>query len=362
MTLIPFTAFKMRRRYQITLIVLVVIAIGLVAGRIYLPFWVTDHVNRQIAQLEGYEGAIEGVGISLWRGAYQIHGLDIYKRGGLKEPFVAAELVDFSVAWRALLRGHIVSEVDIYDINMNFAKSQSGQGGGFGAFVTSLAPFDINRLEVHSGRVAYLDYSASPDVNLFITDINGTITNLRNVEDKAGQLPSQMNVTGTSIGQGRLNIAGDVNILRDVPDFDVEVKLENAQLPAFNAYTREAAAIDFDRGSASFYSELAAADGHLTGYVTFIADEVRMINLSRQDSVLNAVWESLAASFMTIFKNHGKDQFALRVPIEGKIDNPQQGTWAAFLSIFSNAFGNAFPRNTDGNINFTDALEKSQRE
>lgn len=337
-----------------------VLVVALIAGRIYLPFWVTDYVNRQIDQLEGYRGSIDGVGISLWRGAYQIHGLNIHKRDGLKEPFVAAELVDFSIQWKALLNGHIVSEVDIYDINLNFAKSQSGAGGGFGTFLTSLTPFDINRLDVHSGRVAYLDYSASPDVNIFIDDINGSVTNLRNVEDKNVALPSELAVTGKSIGGGKLNLAGNVNILRDVPDFDVEVKLEDTQLAAFNDYTRAAAAIDFDQGRAGFYSELAAANGNLAGYVKFIADDVRMINLRTQDSILNALWESVAASFMAIFKNHSEDQFALRLPITGRIDNPERGVWSAFLSIFSNAFGGAFPRDTDGNINFKDALEKNR--
>lgn len=339
-------------------IALALLIIVLIAGRIYLPFWVTGYVNKQISQLDGYSGSIDGVGISLWRGAYQIYGLDIYKRNGLKEPFVAANMVDLSVEWKALLHGRIVAEIDIHGITMNFAKSQSGKGGGFGDFINALTPFDINKLDVYGGRVAYLDYSASPDVNIYIDDIQGHVTNLRNVEDKNVRLPSDLVISGTSIGSGKLKINGRGNILRDVPDFDVDVKLENAQLPAFNDYTREAAAIDFDKGRASFYAELAAADGQLAGYVKFIADDVRMINLSTQDNIFNAMWESVAATFMAIFKNHAEDQFALRLPIEGRLENPEQGVWSAFMSVFRNAFGRAFPRDTDGNINFKDALQK----
>lgn len=337
----------------VVLAVLLVLGIG---GRLYLPYWVTDYVNRQIAALDGYRGSIDSVGISLWRGAYQIYGLDIHKRDGLKASFVAADKIDLSVEWGALMRGHIAAEADITNIALNFAKSQSGEGGGFGAFINALTPFDINRLTVSGGRVAYLDYNASPDVNLYIDNIEGTVTNLRNVEEKGVALPSDLTIRGTSVGEGAFALNGKANILRDVPDFDVEVKLENANLAAFNAYTRAAAAIDFDRGNASFYAELAAADNRVTGYVKFIADNVRMINLREQDGVFNAMWESLAATFMTLFKNQAEDQFALRVPIEGRLDNPERGLWPAFLSIFSNAFGGAFPRGTDGNINFNDAL------
>lgn len=353
---------KHRHLTRNAFIALALLAAVLIGARLYLPFWVTDYVNKQIAQLDGYRGSIDGVGISLWRGAYQIYGLDIHKRDGLKEPFVAAKLVDFSIEWKALWHGSIVSEIDIHDITLNFAKSQSGKGGGFADFITSLTPFDINRLEVSGGRVAYLDYSASPDVNLYIDDVSLLVTNLRNIEDKNERLPSTLEVSGTSIGDGALKISGKGNILRDVPDFDVDVRLEKAQLPAFNDYTREAAAIDFDKGNASFYSELAAANGQLVGYIKFIADDVTMINLSRQDNIFNAMWESLAATFMTLFKNHSEDQFALRLPIEGRIDNPQSGVWSAFASIFSNAFAGAFPRDTDGNIDFKDALTKGLEE
>lgn len=358
----PQTRKKRGHLSRNTIAALLIVAAVLLAGRIYLPFWVTDYVNRQIAQLDGYRGKIDGVGISLWRGAYQIYGLDIHKRDGLKEPFVAAKLIDLSVEWKALLHGRIVAEIDIHDIALNFAKGQSGKGGGFGDFINSLTPFDINRLEVTGGRVAYLDYTASPDVNLYIQDVSMLVTNLRNIEDRNERLPSRLEVSGTSIGDGKLKITGKGNILRDVPDFDIDARLEKAQLPAFNDYTRAAAAIDFDKGNASFYSELAAADGRLTGYVKFIADDVTMINLRTQDNIFNAMWESLAATFMAIFKNHSEDQFALRLPIEGRIDNPQGSAWSAFFSVFSNAFGTAFPRDTDGNINFRDALNKGIEE
>ena len=55
-------------------------------------------------------------------------------------------------------------------------------------------------------------------------------------------------------------------------------------------------------------------------------------------------------------KNQPKDQFALRIPIDGDLKNPKEDAFSAFLSIFSNAFGKAFTRNTDGNVNFSDAL------
>src|SRR5690606_7436082 len=95
------------------LVLLAAVALLLVAGRIYLPYWVEDYVNGKIDALEGYGGAVEDIDIQLFRGAYQIHGLNIHKeKGGLQEPFVAARTIDLSVEWRALLAGAVVAEID----------------------------------------------------------------------------------------------------------------------------------------------------------------------------------------------------------------------------------------------------------
>lgn len=342
----------------ISLVSIVLLAVALIGARIYLPYWVTDYVNARIAELDGYGGSIDDVDIHLWRGAYTIHGLDIYKtKGGLKEPFVAADSIDLSIEWHALFKGSIVAEVDINGINFNVAKSQTGAGAGWSKLVDALSPVDINRLNVNSGRVAYLDKAAKPPINLYIEGINAQVTNLRNVDDKTDRLPSDLTVSGTSIGKGKLSITGHTNILKPTPDFDIDLKLENAALVAFNDFTRNAAAIDFTGGNLSVYSELAAANGHVSGYVKPIARQVSLIDM-KQDSVLNAIWEGIVAFFMHVFKNHPKDQFALNIPISGNLNHPEQDSWAGFWSIFRNAFGEAFKRNTDGTISLKNALQE----
>ncbi len=42
----------------VALSLIAIIAVLLVAGRLYLPYWVTDYLNTQIAALDGYGGSI----------------------------------------------------------------------------------------------------------------------------------------------------------------------------------------------------------------------------------------------------------------------------------------------------------------
>lgn len=357
---------KMRHKKKFAAgIALCVLAVALLAVRVYMPFWVTDYVNRQINALDGYGGQVQDIDIHLWRGAYQINGLNIYKsNGGLKEPFVAADTIDLSVEWRALIFDWaLVAETDIYGADITFAKSQTGEGANWENFIDSLFPFDINRVEVHSGKVAYKDYSAKPAINLFIADITARATNIRNTEDREVALPSDIAVTGRSIGGGDLKLTGKMNALRNTPDFDLDMGLSDAQLTAFNEYAQEYASIDFQSGTIGIYSELAAAKGRLSGYIKPVATDISLLDIPDQDSnPFHIIWESLASVVLEIFENQSEDQFAMRIPIEGSLDNPERDLWPAILSIFQNAFNQAFTKNSDGTIDFRDALKNLRDE
>lgn len=333
----------------------ILLALLLIGGRLYLPTWLTGYVNRQINALDGYGGSVKDIDVALWRGNYQINGIDIYKsKGGLKKPFFTANTVDLSLEWRALLHGAVVAKIDVNQATMNFSKSQTGEGANWPKLVDALSPFDIDRLDIHNSKVAYIDYSASPDVNIYIHQIEAQVENLRQVTNKNNRLPSPVHITGVSVGGGKLLVNGKMNILKDIPDFDIDAKLENSSLPAFNDYAHAFAGVDFKKGTIGIYSEMAAANGKVIGYVKFIATDISVDFVS--SNPFNAIWKSLVSGFMQIFKNHPRDQFAMRIPIEGDLNNPERDGWAGFVSIFKNTFIRAYTKDTDGNISFNKAL------
>jgi hypothetical protein len=77
-----------------------------------------------------------------------------------------------------------------------------------------------------------------------------------------------------------------------------------------------------------------------------------MVSLEKDGNPLSVLWQSVVSVFAEIFKNHGKDQLATRIPIEGDIDNPETDTWSAVVGIFRNTF-NAFIKDTDDTVNYS---------
>ena len=72
----------------------VVLAIVLVV-HFMLAIWVRDYVNRKLSEIPGYRGHVAAVTLHLWRGAYEIHKIEIKKTSGdVPVPFFSAPLVD----------------------------------------------------------------------------------------------------------------------------------------------------------------------------------------------------------------------------------------------------------------------------
>ena len=346
------------KRVKIFLSVVIVLALSLLGARLYLPYWLKDYVNAEITKLDGYSGSVSDIDVHLIRGAYQIHNLDIRKAGsGIPIPFVAVETIDLSVQWRALFEGAIVAEIDLYNADLNFAIGSNGQtqgtkDAGWARLVDALSPLEINRFTVNGGKLAFRDFSTTSKVDLFIQDIALRVDNLKAVYDKNIALPSPVKLTGTSIGGGRVEADGRMNILKDIPDFDYDIKLEGAKLTSMNGFARSRAGVDFEGGNLSIYIEAAAKDGKITGYVKPVARDVEMVSIENDGDPISIVWQSIVSVFAEIFENQSEDQLATRIEIVGDLNNPDTDTWSAIVGIFKNTF-NAYIRDTDNYIDFS---------
>jgi hypothetical protein len=133
-----------------------------------LPFIVTRYVNKVLGELPGYDGSISGVGIYLFRGAYSINDLKIFKiEGNDTVPFIDFPVTDLSVEWRALLQGAIVGEVVIKKPELNFiggdgdsikstSHNQTGVEVDWVEFIKKLISLKINRMEIVQGLFSFM--------------------------------------------------------------------------------------------------------------------------------------------------------------------------------------------------------------
>jgi hypothetical protein len=361
--------WKMNRTWRVVLIVLVL----LVAFRLSLPYFVTRYVNKVLNELEGYRGSVHDVDIHLYRGAYQIDSLKVFKIQGNKEiPFINIPLTDLSIEWQALMKGSLVGEITFEKPVINFigekkeaekkdndeqpAEEQTGKEVDWTEPIRKLMPFDINRLTVNDGTIAFYDLSTEPKVDLFLHNLQLEALNLNNASDNPEDLPSRVYLQALSIGNGQLNLAMKINVLKEIPDLDMDVRFENVDMKALNDFFQAYARVDVQDGIFNLYSEVAVSEGIITGYVKPLFNGLKVADAKEdQEQPAQLVWESVVDFLAEVFENQKKDQFATRVPLEGHISEVNTTFWPVLWNVFSNAFVEAFENNTDGTITLASA-------
>ena len=341
--------------------ILGILLVAIIVVRVYMDTWVLNYVNRTLNNIQGYEGSVDAISIHLYRGAYEIKGLKLYKKNGnIPTPFIDIADIDLSLQWGALIQGRIVSDVTLnqpiltFAINKNDTVKQTGKDVDWNKPIRDLMPIDINVITFKDGKLDYQDFSATPHVDVYIHHMDGELRNLRNVVDQTKPLPSQIIVHGDSIGGGKLALHGRMNILKPVPDMDIDAKLENADLTAFSNFTDAYGAIDIKKGRLSVYSELAIKDSHLNGYVKPIATDVSLIDMRKDMNPIKLAWDSVVAVVVEVFTNHSTGEFATKVPLEGNLGKGgiSTDTWAAISGVVHNAFIEALKKGTDGTVKF----------
>ena len=349
--------FYRKKRFLIPVGILLL----LVAIRMALPSLVKNYVNGVLKDIPDYRGHIEQIDIGLIRGAYVIHGLKLDKVDGTaSQPFIKLPRTDISIQWNAIFKGAIAGEIILEDPVINYVMEDQGAEGDsttetedWTKALTDLVPININRLEIINGTVAFVELTAEPEIEIDMHQINLVATNLRNLVLEERELPSSVKGSAISVGEGKVKLDGKMNLVKQIPDMDMAFSLEDANLTALNDFTRHYAGVDFAKGTFALYSEMAIADGFLTGYVKPLLRDSELI--SNDDGTLEKIWEGFVGFFKTALKNQKTDVFATKIPIEGDLNGLGPEILPTVTNIFKNAWIEAFRGATDNEVNFGDA-------
>ncbi|MEO6876785.1 MAG: DUF748 domain-containing protein, partial [Opitutaceae bacterium] len=229
-----------------TLIVLGVIALLLIGVRIALPFALRSAINSRLGKVPEYNGWVDTVGISLFRGAYTLNGLVIQKRNGaVKEPYFRVDKIDFSLAWRELFHGKFVSDIALVKPTLTIVEGESRGATQAAAdqrwqdLVNDLFPISITWLKITDGQFRYINNRTKPKVDVRVAHLEALATGLRNrARESNNEFPATLALRGETIGSGVLKVAAQAEPLAIEPHFLLKLELEKVSLPALNEFLR----------------------------------------------------------------------------------------------------------------------------
>ena len=337
-------------RSRIVLLVVLVTVLLLVLLRLLLPSLIERTVNRQLATMGAYSGHVADVDVALWRGAYVLRELRIDKRDSdLPVPMLSAPRIDIALSWRNLLRGGIVARVRFEQPVLNFVDGRSSQDSLSGAGedwrqrLEDLVPIRIDEVAVREGEVVFHNFVSDPPVDLRATAVNADIRNLTNVRDESGQRVAELDATAHLFDSADLEARARFDPFGRMDAFSFALRILAIDVTRLTDLARAYANLDFESRNGEFVMELEASDGELEGYAKPLFQNLQIFSwrsdvVEQEKNPFRIAWEALVQGVTSIFRNAPADQFATRIEIGGRIDNPDLGVFGAVIEVLRNAF------------------------
>lgn len=358
--------FFLRKPVKILLIVLAV----LIVIRIILPYVVLHYANKSLANMKGYYGHIEDIDLAIIRGAYKIDSIYLNKVDTATQKqtdFFSAQMIDLSIEWKALFHGSIVGELVFEKPTLKFSKDKvepkdlRNDSTDFKKLLDDFMPLQVNRFEINHGKIQYLDQYSSPKVDISMMDVNVLALNLKNSYDSTSLLPATVRADA-DIYEGTLDFNLKLNPLADKPTFDMNAELKETNLVLLNDFFKAYANIDINKGTFGMYAEVAAKEGAFTGYVKPLIKSLDVYGPEdKNDNIFRKLWEALAGGVTEVLENQPKDQFATKIPFEGRLDDPKANIWVTIANVIQNAFINALLPSIDNEIDI-DSIDEKKKE
>lgn len=355
---------KKQRRWRIILWVIGI----LVAIRLLLPYVLLKLVNDRLAQMPGYFGHVEDLDLALIRGAYSLDEFFLQKVDSVtqkRSPFLAAQQIDLSVEWKALLHGSVVGELVVEKPDITFVKDAvepaqlQEDTADFRDLLNDLMPIRVNRVEMHDGKLHYKDMGSSPKVDVAMTEVEALALNLRNSYDSAEVLPSSIKIDAVLYG-GTFNFNMRLNPLADNPTFDMNSEMKGLRLTEVNEFMQAYANVDVNQGTFGLYTEIATKDRKFTGYVKPIIKDLDVLGREdRKDNFFRQLWEGFVGTVGDVLTNPKEDQVATKVEFSGDLEGPRANIFYAVIDLLRNAFIRAIQPALDNEVNIAVVDAKS---
>ncbi|KDC49922.1 DUF748 domain-containing protein [Pseudoalteromonas fuliginea] len=357
---------------------LVVIVLLLITLRIAAPYAVQQYVNYQLKHTQGITGHIGDVDLFLYRGAYAIDDVEIYATNATTapRPLLAVETLDFSLAWSALLKGNLVTnmafmrpEIVIYDKNPNAAEQNQRvkDETTWIGLANDLVLFSIDTLTIEQGKLSLVNATSQGEKPTFISNINARIENITNAQNLSKTLVTTLNVEGALMGEAALRFNGKLDPFSKHANFDFNAEVQRFSVKNLDTVFKVYTPFDIEAGGIDGAMELVAKDNNLNGYVKAGVQNLRVFSWREDiekddDGIFTAIFEGSVDLLGSILENDESKLVAARIPIEGQLDNTDVSTFQAVISVLKNAFFDAFKMTVDNIISFEDTDNKSNNE
>jgi hypothetical protein len=219
-------------------------------------------------------------------------------------------------------------------------------------------PLRINRFTFSNSEIHYRDFHSKPKVDVKMKDVYIEATNLTNVQDETNLLPATATASAQFYG-GKTVVNVKLNPFSETPVFDLNAEMKGLNLVDINDFLGAYGNFEVRKGELNVYTEAAAKQGKIKGYVKPIVKDLDVIQ--GKGNILRVVWEAIVGASAWLFKNHPKDQLATEIEFEGNLQKPEINVLAVMGETLRNAFIQAIHPKIENTVNINTVNKEEKK-
>jgi hypothetical protein len=193
---------------------------------------------------------------------------------------------------------------------------------------------DLMKIE---GTLGYENRTSNPNYRLFFDHFEAT---LKNFSNQFSEGAAKLEIKGQFMGTGNTVMTGTFRPETKNPDFDINIAIENTQMPPMSDLFRAYGNFDIKSGLFSFYSEVRVKNNMVTGYVKPLFKDMNVYDRSqyKDKKVFHKLYVGLVNGASKLLKNRPNQEVATKTNISGPIESPKTDTTQIILNLIRNAF------------------------
>ncbi|MBS2026289.1 MAG: DUF748 domain-containing protein [Deltaproteobacteria bacterium] len=311
------------------------------------------YTRRALRNLTSFDGTVGEVRASVFPPTYALENLRLTEREGpqSREPLLQIQHVMLRIAWRQLLHGALVANVELDAPHLHVVtraeqarpgespKSREDQLAKLEQELELQTPLKVNLVEIHRGAVTVIETSGKPMPKLELTHLELSISNLATRAAEKEHQPTVLDGHGVLQRTGVVTAKITADPWAKGLNFDGRVSLRNLQISDLRTLVEAATQLKPTQGTIDLFADFKAKNGHITGGVKPVLHDVELAPANPSPWTSLKAW--VADLGLDLFSSHrGSDQkkLATVVPIRGTVDDPQAQLWPTIMGVVRNAF------------------------
>ncbi len=191
-------------------------------------------------------------------------------------------------------------------------------------------------LKIQNSSFGYVNRTSKPGYRIFVDHAQVT---LKNFSNQFVEGPATLEMKGKFMGTGDTRVTGTFRPEAKNPDFNLNIAVENTDMPAMSDLFRAYGNFDIKSGLFSFYSELTIKGNTIDGYLKPHFKDMKVYDRreAREKGLFHKLYVGLVGGISKLLENP-RTGVATKADISGLLASPETSTWEIILNLIQNAF------------------------